>query len=70
MAKKLKKMDVTLYFHTNVTVTVWAEDDKSAIESARGMLEEPYYKEQIMNGLQEDSAPDVEPAQQYSNEYL
>lgn len=62
MAKNLKKMNVTLYFHTNVTVTVWAEDNKSAIEKARGMLEEPHYKEQIMNGLQEDSAPDIEPA--------
>ena len=59
MTKK-KRYSVKLYYHTNVEVEVWADSEKDAINAAEGLVGEPHYAEQILNGLQEDSAPDVE----------
>lgn len=53
----MKKYDVTLYFHTNATITVEAENERDAVEKAREEVCE--YTDQLMNGMQEDSSPDV-----------
>ena len=55
-----KKFNVTLYFHTNTTVFVEAENEKEAIELARMKACEKGYTQDLLNGLQEDSAPDAE----------
>ena len=54
-----KKFDVTLYYHTNVTISVMAKDEKEAIENAENLIEDARYNEQLLSGLQRDSAPDV-----------
>jgi hypothetical protein len=55
-----KKFNVTLYFHTNTTISVEAENEKEAIELARAKSVEKEYTQDLLNGLQEDSAPDAE----------
>lgn len=52
--KKLYK--VTLYYHTNVTVE--AKDENEAINLAYGKIS--CHTQELLDGLQEDSSPDVE----------
>lgn len=57
--KNLKKFEVTLYYHTNVTVEVEAEDEESARDAAYAEASDDKYTQEILEGLQEDSDPDV-----------
>lgn len=59
MAAKKKFYDVTLYFHTNTTISVEAENEKEAIELARAKTCEKRYTQDLLEGMQEDSSPDV-----------
>ena len=56
----MKKYEVTLYYHTSITVTVEAKDEESAIEEAYYEAGKPEYDEQFCHNAQEDGAPDVE----------
>jgi len=58
--KPLRKFEVTLYYHTNVTITVEAEDEESAEDIAREKACDDEYTKQLLEGLQEDDSPDVE----------
>ena len=59
---KKQKYSVTLYFHTNITLdAIYADSEKEAIEIARAFSENPVNQKIILEGLQEDSSPDVEP---------
>lgn len=55
----MKKYKVTLYYHTNVTVEVWAENEEEAIEHAYGKVTDKQYDEQVLSNCQEDDDPDV-----------
>ncbi len=55
----MKKFEVTLYYHTNCTVTVEAEDEDEALENAYAEVCKEEYTRQILDGLQEDDSPDV-----------
>ena len=57
--KKMKKFDVTLYYHTNVTVTVKAKDEDEALDLAYNEVYKKKYNEQILSNLDEYDAPDV-----------
>lgn len=57
--KPSKKFEVTLYYHTNVTVEVEAEDEKSARDAAYAEVSGEKYTQEILEGLQEDDDPDV-----------
>lgn len=48
--------EVTRYWHTNEVVTVEAENEEEAIKKAENCNIDVA---QIINGLQEDSSPDV-----------
>ena len=52
----MKTYEVTLYYHTNATVTVKAKNEKEAIEKAYNEVKD----EDLLSGLQEDDNPDVE----------
>ena len=54
------KYNVTFYYHTNCTVEVEAENEKEALRKAENEVCDDKYIEQILDGLQEDDAPDVE----------
>ena len=56
----MKKYEVILYYHTNVTVEVVAEDEESAIEKARQEASLEKYDEEIIAYLEEDNEPYVE----------
>lgn len=58
----MKKYEVTLYFHTNITVLVDAENEGNAIEQARqyAARDDNDAVEMLMEGLVEDNTPDVE----------
>ena len=57
-----QKYSVTLYFHTNITLdAIYADNEKEAIEIARALSESDENQKFILEGLQEDSSPDVEP---------
>ena len=53
-----KRYKVTLYYHTNVTVAVSAENEQEAINLA--YAESTLHTQELLDGLQEDSSPDVE----------
>lgn len=55
-----KNYNVTFYYHTNVTVRVEAESEKEAIALAESEVEKESYIPQMLEGLVEDSSPDVE----------
>ena len=56
----MKKYEVTLYYHTNVTVVVEAENEDEAVEMAYDeACDEKYNDEFNMNAV-EDGCPDVE----------
>lgn len=48
---------VQLYYHSSVTIEVKANDEEDAIEKARMEVSD----NEILEGLMEDSSPDVEP---------
>lgn len=51
----MKKFRVTLYYHTNCTVEVEAENESDAVQKAYQIDVE----NQLIEGLQEDDSPDV-----------
>lgn len=69
MAKKIiinkprsekKRYNVTFYYHTNLTVSVEAESEEEALALAQFESEKSCYTQDLLNGLQEDSSPDIE----------
>jgi len=56
----MKKFAVTFYYHTNCVVEVEAEDEKEALDLACEQVDMGVFNEQLMDGLQEDSCPDIE----------
>lgn len=58
----MAKFNVTLYYHTNVTVEVEAENEEEALEIAEMEVDDEKYNEQILGNLDEDNDPDVTPA--------
>ena len=56
----MAKFNVTLYYHTNVTVEVEASNEQEARNLAYAKVGDEKYNQQILDGLQEDSAPDVD----------
>ena len=55
----MKKYDVTFYYHTAVTVTVEAENEKEAIEAGRDEVCDKKYDQTILDNLDEDNSPDA-----------
>jgi len=55
-----KKYNVTFYYHTNLTVSVEAESEEEALALAEAESEKECYTQDLLNGLQEDSSPDIE----------
>lgn len=66
--KQIKKYNVTLYYHTNLTVQVEAESEEAARKAAYAEAEKECYIPKLIEGLQEDSAPDVEEDKDDENE--
>ena len=60
MAKKLKKYDVTFYYHTMATVTVEAENEDEALELAESEVTSDECTKQILSNLTEDGDTDVD----------
>ena len=62
MAKKKKQKNyvVTLYFHTNLTVPVCAENEQEAKDIARSKACEWSNLSALLEGMQEDDSPDVD----------
>lgn len=58
--KQIKKYNVTLYYHTNLTVQVEAESEEAARKAAYAEAEKECYIPKLIEGLQEDNEPDVE----------
>lgn len=56
----MRRYNVTFYYHTNVTVRVEAESEEEALALAESEVTKESYIPQILEGLQEDSSPDVE----------
>lgn len=55
-----KRYNVTLYYHTNLTVSVEAESEEEALALADLESEKECYKQKLLNGLQEDHDPYIE----------
>jgi len=55
-----KNYNVTFYYHTNVTVRVEAESEEEALALAESEVTKESYIPKMIEGLQEDSRPDVE----------
>ena len=58
----MAKFNVTLYYHTNVTVEVEAENEQEALELAEMEVDDEKYNEQLLGNLDKDNDPDVTPA--------
>lgn len=58
IGSETKKYRVTLYYHTNVTIEVFAENEQEA--KANAYIESAYHTQELIEGLQEDSSPDIE----------
>lgn len=56
----MKKYEVTLYYHTSITVEVEAENEQDAIAEAYCEADDSKYDRQLISNVQEDGAPDVE----------
>lgn len=56
----MKKYRVTLYYHTNVTVEVEAQDEEEALENACEAAATNEYDYELLSNLVEDSDPDIE----------
>ena len=59
ISSEKKRYNVTFYYHTNLTVSVEAESEEEALALAEAESEKECYTQDLLNGLQEDSAPDV-----------
>lgn len=55
----MKKYEVTLYYHTSITVEVEAENEQDAIDEAYCEAGDSKYDGQFIHNAQEDGAPDV-----------
>lgn len=55
----MKKYEVTLYYHSSITVIVEAESEDEAIEEAYAEACEEKYDEEFKMNAQEDGSPDV-----------
>ena len=58
--KKQKQFEVTLYYHTRITVEVVASSEKEAIEKAYSEVDKPKYNKEALANMYEDDSPDVE----------
>ena len=58
----MAKFNVTLYYHTNVTVEVEADNEQEALELAEMEVDDEKYNEQLLGNLDKDNDPDVTPA--------
>lgn len=58
--KKKKKYDVTFYYHTQVVVSVEAEDEDEALDIAEMEVCDEKYNEQIFSNLTTDGDTDVD----------
>ena len=58
ISSEKKKYRVTLYYHTNITIEVFAESEEEAKTNA--YIESAYHTQELIDGLQEDSSPDIE----------
>lgn len=56
----MKRYEVTLYYHTYVTVEVRAENEEDAIADAYEEAGKRKYDGQFLNHVQEDGDPDIE----------
>lgn len=56
----MAKYNVTLYYHTSVTIEVDAEDDYEAIDKAYSKADSKKYNRQLLDNLSEDGEPDAE----------
>lgn len=56
---KAKTYEVTLYYHTNVTVRVNAPSERDALLAAYAKVGGKEYERLLLEGLQEDDSPDV-----------
>lgn len=56
----MKKYEVTLYYHSNITVVVEAENEEDAIDKAYDEAYDEKYDEQFKMNATEDDDPDVE----------
>lgn len=56
----MKKYEVTLYYHTSLTVEVEAKNEEDAIANAYAEACDSKYDAQVLNNIQEDGGPDVE----------
>lgn len=59
-SEKKKKYNVTLYYHTKLTVSVEAESEEEAIALADVESEKECYKQALLDGLSENHYPYVE----------
>mgnify|MGYP003515170281 CR=1 FL=1 len=55
-----KRYNVTFYYHTNLTVSVEAESKEEALALAESEVVKESYIPQMLEGLVEDSSPDIE----------
>lgn len=55
-----KTYNVTFYYHTNLSVSVEAENEQDALLLAETEAAKECYVPQILDGLQEDGSPDIE----------
>lgn len=56
----MAKYEVTLYYHTSVTVVVEAESEDEAIELAYDEACDEKYNDEFNMNAQEDGSPDVQ----------
>lgn len=56
----MKKYEVTLYYHTNVTVVVEAENEDEALEKGCDEAADEKYNFEVLANCVEDSDPTVE----------
>lgn len=54
-----KSYEVSLYFHTNITIKVKAKNRKEALEKAYSIAEEKESIDILVDGLIEDDSPDI-----------
>lgn len=60
MKEDMAKFDVTIYYHTSVTVRVDAKNQDDAVQAAYTEVMDEKYDTQILDNLSEDDTPDVE----------
>ena len=63
----MKKYEVTLYYHTDVTVEVDAKNEKEAIARAYLEVGDKRYDEPLLHNLTVDCDPEVEEIEEAVN---